>query len=325
MAAAIPIRIQHGEQGIRPLDTLRDLPTVVNLVEQGFGPELDPPGQRMLIRMRRAAQRNWWARFWGLETLDLPGFVWVEDGTVIANLSIRRTPTGPRGGWVIGNVVVHPAHRQRGIGRALMETALNTVEERGGRWIGLEVRADNAAAHTLYTRLGFKTVGETAHLLRPAGLPWPATTPVTRDWRPHRDGDENRWYALARQVYPHPQNELLEVRRSEYTYGGWERTLQLWLEGRHERAWLHTAPEPRLALCAQTDRRFRFHIWELLAHPSADATEVSALTTQALYAMRKQAAWPTTSIVAPQPLLLTALTQVGFQVHRMLMQMKMTL
>ena len=148
MAAAIPIRIQYSEQGVRPLDARRDLSAVVKLMELGFGAELDPPGLRTLARLQRAARRSWWAQLWGLDTIELPGFVWVEGGTIVANLSVRRAASG-RGGWLIGNVVVHPQQRRRGIGRALMEAALAAVQERGARWVGLEVRADNAAAHTL--------------------------------------------------------------------------------------------------------------------------------------------------------------------------------
>ncbi len=54
---------------------------------------------------------------------------------------------------------VHPAHRRRGIGGALMRRFLNEAEGRGCKEIFLEVRADNAAAIALYRQSGFQDNG----------------------------------------------------------------------------------------------------------------------------------------------------------------------
>jgi GNAT superfamily N-acetyltransferase len=57
----------------------------------------------------------------------------------------------------IGNVLTHPAHRRRGLGRALVSTVsrglLDTVTT-----VGLNVGVDNAGARTLYEDLGFVPV-----------------------------------------------------------------------------------------------------------------------------------------------------------------------
>jgi predicted GNAT family acetyltransferase len=57
----------------------------------------------------------------------------------------------------IGNVVTHPAHRNKGYARLvtarLCQSLLETVDH-----IGLNVRADNEAAIACYRKLGFKTV-----------------------------------------------------------------------------------------------------------------------------------------------------------------------
>jgi len=57
----------------------------------------------------------------------------------------------------IGNVVTHPRHRNRGCARLvtarLCQSLLEKVEH-----IGLNVKADNEAAITCYTRLGFETI-----------------------------------------------------------------------------------------------------------------------------------------------------------------------
>jgi len=50
---------------------------------------------------------------------------------------------------------VQPAQRQRGIGRRLTEWLLASARVAGIASIGLELRADNAAALAFYRRLGF--------------------------------------------------------------------------------------------------------------------------------------------------------------------------
>ncbi len=47
----------------------------------------------------------------------------------------------------------------RGVGRLLVETALRMCREKGADFVSLEVRPSNAAAISLYLRLGFAAVG----------------------------------------------------------------------------------------------------------------------------------------------------------------------
>jgi ribosomal-protein-alanine N-acetyltransferase len=57
------------------------------------------------------------------------------------------------------NVAVAHAHRQRGIGRALVEHARHSLVRSGVRQVFLEVRESNAAAQALYRTLAFELVG----------------------------------------------------------------------------------------------------------------------------------------------------------------------
>lgn len=59
----------------------------------------------------------------------------------------------------IQNVAVHPAHRRRGLGRYLIEDALEAGRKAGARKAFLEVRLSNRAAQRLYASLGFHEVG----------------------------------------------------------------------------------------------------------------------------------------------------------------------
>lgn len=58
----------------------------------------------------------------------------------------------------VHNLAVEPDHRRHGLGRRLMELALDWGRRRGARRAFLEVRPTNAPALALYGSLGFRTV-----------------------------------------------------------------------------------------------------------------------------------------------------------------------
>lgn len=57
----------------------------------------------------------------------------------------------------INNIASHPDYRRMGIGRALLQTAIDEGRMRGARLCVLEVRASNVTAQTLYAAFGFRT------------------------------------------------------------------------------------------------------------------------------------------------------------------------
>jgi ribosomal-protein-alanine N-acetyltransferase len=60
----------------------------------------------------------------------------------------------------IQNVAVHPLHRGRGLGRHLVEEALEIGKRSGCRVALLEVRESNAIARALYVSMGFREAGK---------------------------------------------------------------------------------------------------------------------------------------------------------------------
>jgi len=64
------------------------------------------------------------------------------------------------------NLAVAPAWRRRGIGRGLMETALEGAVSAGVRRVFLEVRESNAGARAFYSRLGFAEGGRRRNYYR---------------------------------------------------------------------------------------------------------------------------------------------------------------
>lgn len=59
----------------------------------------------------------------------------------------------------VDNIAVLPAHRGKGIGRALTASLIGRAQADGGAFITLEVRASNRPAVSLYTSLGFEQAG----------------------------------------------------------------------------------------------------------------------------------------------------------------------
>ncbi|HBY95022.1 MAG: GNAT family N-acetyltransferase [Ardenticatenaceae bacterium] len=78
----------------------------------------------------------------------------------------------PRAGLgIVGNVFTEPAARGQGLGRRVTAAVVTALFEQGCREILLNVRADNIAALSVYTRLGFEThcdFVETVATARPA-------------------------------------------------------------------------------------------------------------------------------------------------------------
>ena len=58
------------------------------------------------------------------------------------------------------NIATVPAFRGMGVGRALTQALIESAKETGASVIMLEVRKSNAAAISLYEKLGFTLVGE---------------------------------------------------------------------------------------------------------------------------------------------------------------------
>lgn len=65
--------------------------------------------------------------------------------------------------WHVLNVTVHPLHRGRRIGEALVRGALRLGANVPNAGVTLEVRASNDRAIRLYERLGFETHGRRPH------------------------------------------------------------------------------------------------------------------------------------------------------------------
>src|SRR6185503_13701795 len=147
---------------LRPLNVLRDLSAVADLIELCFSPTIDNDGQRYLSDMRRASRDDsflhWASRMTETASMPLMGYVWEQDGRIIGNASLIPFRDKGKRIYLIANVATHPDYRRRGIGRALTERVMKQARDKKASAIWLHVRDDNPGAIKLYQDLGFQEI-----------------------------------------------------------------------------------------------------------------------------------------------------------------------
>jgi ribosomal-protein-alanine N-acetyltransferase len=319
--------LRRRPQGLVPFDPFRHLRQVADLIAETFASEMGPGTRDTLRRMQQTAR--WGALslwLWEVESgaFGAPGFVWLEDGRVVGNVSLRRAASP--GGWIIGNVAVNPDWQGQGIGRALVEAAVRTTRQRGGVWVGLEVRDDNAVAVGLYERMGFETVGSTLELARPPGTTRRRSGGATITLRRARAADGETLYRLAQEGLSGPHQEVLEIRRSAFR-AGWEAQLAGWLEGYSEGWWIAEAAGRAFgALHVRSRRSVRWHHLEVLAREDRLDEAGPELAAAGLDRLARRPPWETTTTL-PGPLarLEPTFAAAGFRRVRRLVQMRLTL
>ena len=83
----------------------------------------------------------------------LGGFVWMEDDQVVGNVTIQQFGS-PTARWQITPMSRSRAYQGRGIGRALVETAVQRIDDRRGGW-AYRCAPITMWQRGLYKRLGF--------------------------------------------------------------------------------------------------------------------------------------------------------------------------
>jgi len=147
---------------MRPLNVLRDLPAVADLIELCFSSTMDNDGQRYLSDMRRASHDdgflNWASHMTETASMPLMGYIWEQDGRIVGNASLIPFRDHGKRVYLVANVATHPDYRRRGIGRALTERVTQHAQAKNASAVWLHVRDDNPGAIRLYESLGFREI-----------------------------------------------------------------------------------------------------------------------------------------------------------------------
>lgn len=193
---------------LRPLNALRDLPQVADLIELCFHKTLDHEGESYVREMRRAAREPSWMRsVENASSVPLNGFVWEENGKIVGNASLIAFRHKRKKVHMLANVAVHPDYRHRGIARAVTEKVVDHARRHGADELWLNVRDDNPDAFDLYTDLGFRehsrrTQWQSADGPIPTAAPGefqvvprqPRFWAAQREWLARLHPDELAWY-----------------------------------------------------------------------------------------------------------------------------------
>ncbi len=212
---------------MRPLDVGRDLGGVVTLLEQVFGQGIEAELSEVAhdFCLLHYLSPFLWALEKAFPNLGklLYGYVWVEEGHIVGNVTITKVGR-QRGLWVISNVAVHPNYRRQGIGRAMLEAAIELAKMQGGERVILEVERENLAAQELYRSLGFTKVGGIVHLsLAKIGQVSPISLGADFRWERLEAGEGKEAYALAKAAIPLKMQSLRPIRRGQFQTNLWYR------------------------------------------------------------------------------------------------------
>jgi len=318
------------QSGIRPLNPARDLGQLADLIENAFGAELTEGGQRILREIRILSwlgPLNYVLAASEPETDSMfTGFVWVADGRVVGNVTVNR-PTGHTYRWQISNVAVLDRYRRQGIGRQLVEAAVEYAEIHSGQTAYLFVRNDNPSAIQLYRSLGFAQVDSTTELKwQPSPQPRAGSLP---DPDPLSVAQGEALYRLVRAAEGAGRRWLYGIRRAQYVTSA-EEQFGRWLEslftGETEYRWgVGDGRELQAAAILKHTRLWNRgpHRLQLWVHPNARGQVEVALAQDVVRILSGKAS-RTTYVALPdcEQAAIDALMEVGFVEVRTLTLMR---
>ena len=313
--------------GIRPVNLRSDLRNLADLIELVFADSMDDAGRSAIRELRFLSHLGYGLRLIArLNELALGislGFVYVQDGRLVGNVSVYPAdyPADLGESWILANVGVHPDYQRRGIAQELLRACLDMARNRGAARVILQVNHDNEAALRLYERHGF--IRERAwNIWRRSGF---MGAPFARKSSLHitrrRRSEWQAEYALAQACRPNSRGGLgwlKPVHRAAFRKSPWQQLRDLlslnslerlvirdqaerdllascWLESAvsfgNIRAWLLTAPRIEHGPYAEAlldnlvARYSRSTI--VIEHPRDDET-VSALLKERRFKLQRE-------------------------------------
>ena len=95
-----------------------------------------------------------------LESGESVIYVALEEGSPVGFTQLYPTWSSVRTSknWILNDLYVHPDHRKKGIGEALIRQAMAFAKDQCGSWVQLETAQDNHTAQGLYEAMGFRKI-----------------------------------------------------------------------------------------------------------------------------------------------------------------------
>ena len=302
---------------------------MAELISAAFAQELDGRGNDALREMRFMSNFSGFLGLMNRSTGEfndmLSGFVWLEHGQVVGNVTVQRgDKLGER--WQIANVAVAPNYRGRGISRRLMDTAIEHASSCGARWAVLQVYANNQVARHLYDGMGFAEVDGTTDLRasRMPVLDEPVDTTNLRAfsagaWQPlyelanYQLGPQTKWWRPVRRV---DFEQMFEDRVGEWfqrVFG--QRTI-------YRRA-IQVSPRFESALILRAQRWESPHQMQLWTRPEHYGVHDATLLRWALAMLQDYPRWPIEiSLNTKHQTAIELLQAYGFKAQRTLLTLR---
>jgi len=306
---------------MRPLNVLRDLSAVADLIELCFSPTIDNDGQRYLSDMRRASRDDsflhWASRMTETASMPLMGYVWEQDGRIVGNASLIPFRDQGKRIYLIANVATHPDYRRRGIGRALTERVMKQARDKKASAIWLHVRDDNPGAIKMYQDLGFQEIARRTT--------WQAT-PNSRLSYPETDikivSRQPRFWALQqewlRRLYPNDLTWYHSWNVNVLRPGFWNWFYLLFVDF-NVKQWAAVRNDNLLATLTWVPQAGRS---ESLYAATGTQSDPEALKTLLIHAQRTITYSPRLTLEYPAGEMTTAISAAGFKLQRTLLWMR---
>lgn len=317
---SIPVKA-NDHPHIRPLNVLRDLSAVADLIELCFSSTMDNDGQRYLSDMRRASNDdsflNWASRMSESASLPLMGFVWEQDGHIVGNSSLIPFRDHGKRIYLIANVATHPDYRRRGIGRALTERSLKQARAKKASAVWLHVRDDNPGAIQLYEGLGFQEMARrtTWSATPDRYLPMPQTDIHVGPRHARFWPQQQEW---MRRLYPDALNWYHSWNFTSLRPGFWTWIYMMFVDF-NVKQWAATRQDRLLATLAWMPYGSRS---ESLYASTGQMSDSEALTCLLLNVRRSLANHSSLSLDYPAGEMVDAIQAAGFKPRRTLLWMR---
>src|SRR5512147_2244230 len=316
----IPVKA-NDHPNLRPLNVLRDLAAVADLIEVCFSPTMDNDGQRYLSDMRRASHDDsflrWASRMTETASLPLMGYVWEQDGRIIGNASLIPFREKGKRIFLVANVATHPDYRRRGIGRALTERVMKQARDKKASAIWLHVRDDNAGAIQLYRDLGFQEIARrtTWYATLDARLSSPETDIQIVPRQPRFWTQQQEW---LRRLYPDELSWYHSWSLKAFRPGLWNWLYLLFIDF-NVRQWAAVRGDQLLATLTWMPQGGRS---DSLYPATRIGAEPEALTALLIHARRMATYHSQLTMEYPADEMVEAIRTAGFKPRRTLLWMR---